>query len=510
MADNPRHSSSLLDSQARWLDQYRFGLRLGQRGKVAAVGDGVAWIEGLPQAGMEELLRFEDGSEAQVFHLGRGRIGAIMLHQSDQVVAGTRVALTGQRAAIGVGEHCLGRVLDPLGRPLDGLPAPKTERRAPLEARAPSILERDFVRTPLLSGCKIVDSMVPIGCGQRQLIIGDAGTGKSALALDCVLAQRGRNLRCVYVLISQKRSAVVATIEQLRQNDALDYSCVVVAEATAMPGLKYLAPFAGCTIAEDWMHAGHDVLVIYDDLSTHARCYRELSLLLGRAPGREAYPGDIFYLHSRLLERSSCLTAEQGGGSMTALPIIETEQGEIASFIPTNLISITDGQIYLSTTLFARGCLPAVDVSRSVSRIGGKAQHPAIKAQAGRMKLDYLQFQELELFTRFGARIAPEIAAKLERGRLLRELLKQERLQPLPPEQHLAWLIAYNEKLFDTTLKEREIRASLQQLLSAIAADPLALSAPADQWRLRIEQALQRQQPLSKQITESLPEEAQP
>ncbi len=470
----------LLDRQAAWLGQYQPALRLTQQGKVAAVGDGVAWVEGLPQAAMEELLQFEDGSEAQVFHLAKGRIGAIMLHQSDRVVAGTRARLTGQRASIGVGERCLGRVLDPLGLPLDGAPPPRTERRAALEAPAPAILERDFVQKPLISGCKIIDSMVPIGCGQRQLIIGDAGTGKSALALDCVLAQQGRSVRCVYVLISQKRSAVVATIERLRQSGALAYSCVLVAEATAMPGLKYLAPFAGCAIAEDWMRAGHDVVVIYDDLSTHARCYRELSLLLGRPPGREAYPGDIFYLHSRLLERSTCLGTAQGGGSMTALPIVETEQGEIAGFIPTNLISITDGQIYLSSELFARGLLPAIDIGRSVSRIGGKAQHPAIKAEAGRMKLDFLQFQELELFTRFGARIAPEIAAKLERGQLLRALLKQKRLSPLGPEQQLAWLIAYNEGLFEPFGKKAPER--LNQLLSTLTDHPPALDTPRETW----------------------------
>ena len=323
--------------------------------------------------------------------------------------------------------------------------------------------------------------MIPIGKGQRQLLIGDAGTGKSALALDMVIAQKGRNAICVYVLISQKRSSVVNAIETLRRAGALDYTCVVVAEATAMPGLKFLAPFAGCALAENWMWGGRDVLVVYDDLTTHARAYRELSLLLRRPPGREAYPADIFYLHSRLLERSTCLVAHRGGGSMTALPIVETEQGEIASYIPTNLISITDGQIYLDPQLFARGLLPAIDVTRSVSRIGGKAQHPAIKAEAGRMKLDYLQFLELEVFTRFGSRLEAGIESKIRRGRLLRELLKQERLAPLSPEQHMAWLIAYNEGLFDG-LQGESIATRLAVLMTRAAASPLQLSDGRDAW----------------------------
>jgi F-type H+-transporting ATPase subunit alpha len=474
--------TSALARQAARLDGYRFGLRLAELGKVAAVGDGIAWIEGLPSAAMDEIVRFDDGSEALVFHLGSRRIGAILLRQSERFTAGTTAYLTGRRLTIGVGDACLGRVLDPLGRALDGGPPPRTDTRRPLEAASPPIIARDFVTRPLTSGCKLVDSMIPIGRGQRQLIIGDAGTGKSALALDTVVAQKGRGVLCIYVLISQKRSAVVATVETLRRAGALDFTCVVVAEATATPGLKFLAPFAGCTLAEQWMWAGRDVLVVYDDLTTHARAYRELSLLLRRPPGREAYPGDIFYLHSRLLERSTCLAAQQGGGSMTALPIVETEQGEIAAYIPTNLISITDGQIYLDPQLFARGFLPAIDVTRSVSRIGGKAQHPAIKAEAGRMKLDFLQFLELEVFTRFGARLEAGIEARIRRGRLLRDLLKQERLAPLSPEQQLAWLIAYNERCFDG-LEGDGVAAQLATLLARFADSPLTLDRGRDVWR---------------------------
>ena len=470
-----------LARQAAWLNGYRLQLRLAEQGKVAAVGDGIAWIEGLPSAAMDEILHFEEGSEALVFHLGRRRIGAILLHQSDRLTAGTAACLTGRQLTIGVGDAYLGRVVDPLGRPLDGGPPLRTSTRRPLEADSPPITARDFVDQPLVSGCKIVDSMVPIGKGQRQLIIGDAGTGKSALAMDMVVAQQGREVRCVYVLISQKRSAVVATITSLRRTGALAYTCVVAAEATAMPGLKHLAPFAGCTIAEEWMWAGRDVLVVYDDLSTHARTYRELSLLLRRPPGREAYPGDIFYLHSRLLERSTRLAAPSGGGSMTALPLIETAQGEIASYIPTNLISITDGQIYLDPQLFARGFLPAIDVTRSVSRIGGKAQNPAIRTEAGRMKLDFLQFLELEVFTRFGARLEAGVAAKIQRGRLLRELLKQERLAPLSPEQQLAWLIAYNEGLFDG-LEGTAVAERLSALLARAAGSQLPLAAGRAAW----------------------------
>ncbi|WP_126444994.1 F0F1 ATP synthase subunit alpha [Sulfuricystis multivorans] len=481
--------TSLLSRQAARLADYRFALRLAEQGKVVAVGDGIAWIEGLPSAGMDEIVRCEDGSEALVFHLGSRRIGAILLRQGPGLIAGTPVHLTGRTLDIGVGDACLGRVLDPLGNPLDGGEAPRVSARRRLEAPSPPLVTRDFVTRPLVSGNKIVDTMVPIGKGQRQLLIGDAGTGKSALALDMVIAQRGRDVLCVYVLISQKRAAVLATLETLRRHDALDYTCLVVAEATAMPGLKFLAPFAGCALAEGWMAAGRDVLVVYDDLTTHARAYRELSLLLRRPPGREAYPGDIFSLHARLLERSTCLAAAHGGGSMTALPIVATEQGELAAYIPTNLISITDGQIYFDPQLFARGFLPAIDVTRSVSRIGGKAQHPAIKAEAGRMKLDYLQFLELEVFTRFGSRLDPAIEAKIRRGRLLRELLKQERLAPLSPEQQMAWLIAFNAGRFDG-LTEAQASARLAQLLAAFAAPPLALTATREDWLAAVDKAL--------------------
>ncbi len=475
LADSP------LTARAQWLKDYRFGLRISEQGTVISVGDGIAWISGLPSASMDEIIQLEDGSQALVFHLAKERIGAILLQQTESLTAGTAAHLSGKRLGIKVGDALLGRVIDPLGAALDGLPPPEVTNQRALDTLSPPITSRDFVDAPLYSGCKIVDSMIPIGKGQRQLLIGDNGAGKTSLALDCVLNQKDSGVLCVYVLIGQKRSAVVNIIDTLRRTGALAYTTVVVAEATAMPGLKYLAPFSGCTIAEAWMWQGKDTLVVYDDLTTHARAYRELSLLLRRPPGREAYPGDIFYLHARLLERSTCLAPHHGGGSMTALPLVETEQGEIAAYIPTNLISITDGQIYLDTQLFARGFLPAIDVTRSVSRIGGNAQHPAIKKEAGRMKLDYLQFLELEVFTRFGSRLEASMEANIKRGQILRELLKQERLQPLSATFQLAWLIAHNEGWFDT-VKPGALAQVLNTLKEYVQASDLTLSTPREQW----------------------------
>jgi F-type H+-transporting ATPase subunit alpha len=472
---------SLLDRQHAWIERYRLRLRLTEQGGVVSVGDGIAWIEGLPSAAMEEILDFSDGSRGVVFQLAVDFIGAILLRQTDQLTAGTTVRLTGRQLSVPVGDALLGRVMDPLGDPLDGQGPPDCINRGVLEAGSPPIIARDFVQQPLYTGSKIVDTLIPIGKGQRQLIIGDEGLGKSSLAIDTVINQRDKNVLCVYVLVGQKRSTVVSTLETLRDNGALDYTCIVVGEASALPGLKYLAPFAGCAVAEAWMARGHDVLIVYDDLSAHARTYRELSLLLRRPPGREAYPGDIFFLHSRLLERSTCLDADHGGGSMTALPIIETEQGEIASYIPTNLISITDGQIYLEQRLFSSGFRPAIDVAKSVSRIGGKAQHARIKQEAGRMKLDFLQFLELEVFTRFGARLEAGMEKKIQRGKILREILKQERLTPLPIEFQEAWLIAFNEGLFDEVQPQQvpEVLASVER---HVRNADLVLETGHEQW----------------------------
>lgn len=462
-------------------DRYRFGLRVTERGRVVAVGDGIVWLDGLPSVAMGEILRFEDGSRALVYQLERDLVGGILLEQTRGLSAGTGASRSGERLTIGAGEPLLGRVVDPLGAPLDGLAPPAASKRQPLDTGSPPIVTRDFVDQPLETGNKIVDTMVPIGKGQRQLIVGDNGVGKTSLALDVVINQLGKGVVCVYVLIGQKRSSVAGAIEILREAGALSHTVVVVAEATAMPGLKYLAPFAGCAVAEGFMQEGRDALVVYDDLTTHARAYRELSLLLRRPPGREAYPGDIFYLHSRLLERSTRLAAAHGGGSMTALPIVETEQGEIATYIPTNLISITDGQVYLDQRLFAGGFLPAIDITRSVSRIGGKAQYPAIACEAGRMKLDYLQFLELEVFTRFGAQLEASIEERIRRGRVLRQLLKQDRMACVSKEFQLAWTLAFNEKLFDALPLER-VGPALGALAARLAASGPAFEAPRDQW----------------------------
>jgi F-type H+-transporting ATPase subunit alpha len=377
--------------------------------------------------------------------------------------------------------------VDPLGTPLDGLSAPGMTAHRPLDVLSPPIVARDVVDQPLYTGNKIVDTLIPIGKGQRQLLIGDNGLGKTSLALDVVANQQGKDVLCVYVLVGQKRSSVAGVIETLRSQGALPYSTIVVAEATATPGLKYLAPFAGCTIAEYWMHHGKDVLVVYDDLTTHAQAYRELSLLLRRPPGREAYPGDIFYLHSRLLERSTRLASAHGGGSMTALPIVETQEGEIAAYIPTNLISITDGQVYFDATMFAAGELPAIDVRRSVSRIGGKAQDELIRQEAAHMKLDYLQFLELEVFTRFGARLEASVEARIARGRVLRQLLKQDRMAPLSIEAQMAWLVAFNDGAFDGK-DPKSTAALLQRLIAHASAGEATLQSSRDEWAKAVPQ----------------------
>ena len=477
--------NGLLDRLARRVEDYRLTLRLGEKGRVASVGDGIAWVYGLPSAAVDEILHFEDGSRGLVFELQKERLGVILLDPAANIASGSLVSHTGERLEIGVGDALLGRVVDPLGKPLDGLPPFEADGYCALEGPSPPIVARDFVNRPLYTGIKVVDTLIPIGRGQRQLVIGDAGTGKTSLCVDTVMAQAGQGVKCVYVMIGQKRSEAAMVIDLLRRHGALAYTTVMVGEATATPGMKYLAPFAGCAIAEGWMRRGEDTLVVYDDLTTHARAYRELSLLMHRPPGREAYPGDIFYLHARLLERATRLGSEHGGGSLTALPIVETEEGEIAAYIPTNLISITDGQIYLERKLFAAGVLPAVDVPLSVSRIGGKAQHPRIKEEAGRMKLDYLQFLELEIFTRFGTKLEAGTEAKIRRGRLLREILKQERLRPLSASFQLAWMIAFNEGLLDAGEPDSSL-AALQKIQAGLERDALPLDAARDEWLARL------------------------
>jgi F-type H+-transporting ATPase subunit alpha len=434
-----------LEVQKKVLKDYEFRIRIAEQGTVVSVGDGIVWCSGLPSAAIDEILDLADGS-------------------------------------VPVGDGLLGRVVDPLGLPLDGGEPVPFETLREIDVLSPPIIDRDFVNRPLYSGNKIVDNLIPIGKGQRQLIIGDNGLGKTSLALDILLNQKNKDVSCVYVMIGQKRSTVIAALQTMQDAGAMDYTVAVVAEASSLPGLQYLAPFAGCAIAEEWMWKGKDTLIIYDDLTTHADSYRELSLLLKRPPGREAYPADIFYLHSRLLERSTCLNARFGGGSMTALPIVETKEGEIATYIPTNLISITDGQIYFDEDLFSAGFLPAIDITKSVSRIGGKAQDPQIKQEAGRMKLDYLQFLELEVFTRLGARLEAKMEKQIQRGKVLREILKQNRLSPLPIEFQMGWLVAFNEGLFDE-IKPEEIPLYLERLAAWLEKSPLKLNSPREEWR---------------------------
>ena len=463
-----------------WIDNYQPEARLSELGSVVSIGDGIAWVSGLPTATMDEILIFEGGSHGIVFELTEELIGTVLLHETSSLTAGTCVYRSKHMPYIPVGDALLGRVIDPLGQPLDSDITPVTTVKQVLEISSPPIIARDNVNEPLYTGNKVIDTLIPIGKGQRQLIVGDKTLGRSSIALDAIINQRDKNVYCVYVLIGQKRSTVVNTIDLLRKHDAMSYTTIVVAEASALPGLQHLAPFAGCAIAEFWMHQGRDTLVVYDDLSTHAKTYRELSLLLRRPPGREAYPGDIFYVHSRLLERATCLNPAHGGGSMTALPIIETQLGEISAYIPTNLISITDGQIYLDHDLFVAGFRPAIDIARSVSRIGGKAQHPRIKEEAGQMKLDYLQFLELEVFTRFGAKLEASMEASIKRGKILRELFKQGRLAPQSIEFQLAWLIAFNEGLFTEIDQLPEL---LETLVLKVSLSTLTLDSPRNQWQ---------------------------
>ncbi|APF04267.1 TPA: F0F1 ATP synthase subunit alpha [Legionella pneumophila] len=484
------NTPSFLEKQRQRLENYQFQVKISEQGEVVSVGDGIIWIKGLPGAAIDEILISEDNCcIAMVFHLTEDLVGAVMLVQTKKLKAGTSIFPLKRVLSIPVGDKLLGRVIDPLGNPLDGGEIPPCDEQGLLDRLSPPIIHRDFVSRPFYTGNKIIDNLIPIGKGQRELIIGDNGLGKSSLAIDIVMNQKDKRVYCVYVLIGQKRSTVSTTIQLLKKANALDYTTVVVALATALPGLLYLAPFAGCAIAEHWMKKGLDTLVVYDDLSAHANSYRELSLLLRRPPGREAFPADIFYLHSRLLERSTCLSPAMGGGSMTALPIIETKEGDIATYIPTNLISITDGQIFFDESLFSSGFLPAIDITKSVSRVGGKAQHLQIKKEASRMKLDYMQFLDLEMFTRFGARLDAKMQKQIQKGRILREILKQERFSPLPIEFQLAWLIAYNEGFFDE-LNLEDIPQNLKKIEEEIKQSNWSLGSTREQWKKAIKEWL--------------------
>ncbi len=418
-------------------------------GTITRVSTGIANVSGLPGVGFEELVTFPGGVSGIAFNVDEDDIGVVLLGDYWHLHAGDEVERTGRVMDVAVGDGLLGRVIDPLGRPLDGRGAVASAARLPIERPAAAIMDRAPVTVPLQTGVKVIDALIPIGRGQRELILGDRQTGKSAIAIDTILNQRGQSVVCVYCAIGQRAASVAKAVARLREKGAMEYTVVVVTEGNDPPGLAYIAPYAATSIAEYFVEAGRDVLIVYDDLTHHARAYRELSLLLRRPPGREAFPGDIFYIHSRLLERATHLRKERGGGSLTALPIIETEAQNISAYIPTNLISITDGQIYVSPSLFELGVLPAVDVGMSVSRVGGKAQRAAYRAVAGDLKLAYAQFEELETFARFGARLDADTRKIIEHGRRIRACLKQSEFAPVSVPAQIAVLLALTAELFD-------------------------------------------------------------
>jgi len=430
------------DIMDQTLSGHRQVLKPEEVGIVKYVGQGIARVAGMSNVKAEELVRFSGDLYGLVFNIDPDEIGIIMLDSSEHIKAGSEVHRTGRVLDVPVGEALLGRVIDALGRPLDNLGEIMAVQRYPVEREAPPIMHRDPVTVPLQTGIKAIDALIPIGRGQRELILGDRQTGKTTIALDTIINQRDKGVVCIYCAIGKQSSDVAKSIAALREHNVFHYCIVVVAAGEEPPGLQFAAAYAATSIGEYFMEHGKDVLIVYDDLIRHARAYRELSLLLRRPPGREAFPGDIFYIHSRMLERSTHLRKEYGGGSLTALPIIETEAQDISSYIPTNLISITDGQIYLSPSLFQKGLLPAIDVGKSVSRVGGKAQLPAFRVVAGDLRIAYSQFEELESFSRFGTRLDEDTRKRLERGWRVREILKQPQLKPIPVAEQIAALLA--------------------------------------------------------------------
>lgn len=430
-------------------DRVGTALAVDEVGVVTFTAGDVCRVRGLPGVAVDEVVRFENGRLGVAADLGEDEVGVTLLESGAGIGAGTRVSRTGSVLGVPVGEALLGRVIDPLGRPLDERGPLAAERRLPVERPATPIFERGPVTRPLQTGVKVVDALFPIGRGQRELIVGDRQTGKSTLALTAVLAQRGTGVRCVYCSVGQRGAQVARTVAALAAAGAMEHTTVVVAGAHEPPGLRQVAPFAATSVGEAFMEEGHDVLVVYDDLTQHARAYRELSLLLKRPPGREAYPGDVFYLHARLLERATQLSPARGGGSLTALPIVETQERNLSAYVPTNLISITDGQVVLSPDLVARGVMPAVDIGLSVSRVGGKAQLPALRAVAGRLRLAYAQFEELERFARFGADVDEATQRTLQRGRRVRASFAQGALETVAAGQQVALMLAVGEGVFD-------------------------------------------------------------
>ncbi len=447
---------------------YSFSVGMTEEGRVISIGDDIAHVSGPWSTKLYELLLFESGDSGIAFDLDRDRIGVVILENQKGIKAGDRVYTAGTVLSVGVGEELLGRVVNPLGYPLDGLSAPHIRTYYPVERDAPSLIQRDYVSQPLYTGMKVIDAMLPIGRGQRELIIGDPSSGKTSIAIDAVINQKRSNVISIYAAIGQKREHILKIIEEIKTYGEMSRTVFVVADATESLGLQYIAPYSATAIAEYFLDSGkNDVLIVYDDLTKHANAYRALSLLLKRPPGREAYPGDIFYLHSRLLERSAKLNAKYGGGSITALPIVETQQGNISSYIPTNLISITDGQIYLSTSFFNKGIRPAIDVGKSVSRIGGKAQVEIMREVAGRLKIDYSRFLEVEVFTKFGMKIEEETAQLIRRGERLREILKQPEFHPRSLEEEIVSLMIVESGVLDP-VEPAEVRNKCQEIMKTI------------------------------------------
>ncbi len=489
MAIRPDEISAILKKQ---IAEFESDVKVESVGTVVMVGDGIARIYGLEDAMAGELLEFENGVYGMALNLEEDNIGCVIMGPFSDIKEGDTVKRTGRIVEVPVGEALIGRVVNPLGQPLDGAGPIETEKSRPIEANSAGVVDRKNVHEPLQTGLKAIDSMIPIGRGQRELIIGDRQTGKTAVALDTILNQKGQDVICVYVAIGQKASTVSGIVETLKKHGAMDYTIVVSATASEPAPLLYIAPYAGCAMGEEFMYNGKHVLVVYDDLSKHAAAYRELSLLLRRPPGREAFPGDVFYLHSRLLERAVKLNDELGAGSLTALPIIETQAGDVSAYVPTNVISITDGQIFLESDLFYSGVRPAINVGISVSRVGGDAQIKAMKKVAGSLRLDLSQYRELAAFAQFGSDLDRATQARLARGERMTEVLKQGQYEPLPVERQVAILyVAVNGHLDDIPVERiSAFESDFFRFLDTEHSDVLA--------------AIRDQKELSDEIVESL------
>ena len=467
----PEEISKVIRSQIKY---YENAIQQNETGTILMVGDGIARASGLVNCMAGELLEFEDGNFGMAQNLEENSVSIVICGSDENIGEGQTVKRTGKVVSVPVGEAMIGRVVNALGQPIDGAGPVDTKEFRPVETKAPGICERRSVYQPLQTGIKAIDSMIPIGRGQRELIIGDRQTGKTTIATDTIINQKGKDVICIYVAIGQKRSTVASLVENLTRNGAMDYTIVVAATASESSPLQYIAPYSGCAMGEYFMNKGKDVLIIYDDLSKHAVAYRALSLLIRRPPGREAYPGDVFYLHSRLLERAAKLDDEHGGGSLTALPIIETQAGDVSAYIPTNVISITDGQIFLETELFHSGIMPAVNPGISVSRVGGDAQIKAMKKVAGTLKLIYSQYRELQSFAQFGSDLDADTKARLEQGARIVEVLKQSQNAPVPVEKQVAILYAVTKGILEK-VKVEDVNAYEMGLYTYLDTDAAGL-----------------------------------